>query len=162
MYQNLFSVISLGTESSIVKFGKKNLIGKARARPDLFKAFLDKAKRDGIFTAFQQAKSRIDNYLPLGYSTSGIVTAVSDDVTEFKIGDKVACAGAEYAWHAEKIFVPKNLACKIPNNVDLKDAAFSTISSIALNGIRALHPEIGQTFVIIGLGLLGLLASQIL
>lgn len=159
--KNTYSVISVGTENTLVKFAKKNLIGKARERPDLFKAFLDKAQRDGFLTAFEQAQRRLEKYLPLGYSSSGIVIAVADDVTEFKVGDKVACAGAEYAWHAEKIFVPKNLLAKIPDDVDLKDASFATISSIALNGIRCISPEIGQTIVIIGLGLLGLLALQI-
>lgn len=159
--RNAYSVISVGTESTLVKFAKKNVIGKARERPDLFKAFLDKAQRDGFLTAFEQAQRRLKKYLPLGYSSSGIVVAVADDVTEFKVGDKVACAGAEYAWHAEKIFVPKNLLARIPDNVDLKDASFATISSIALNGIRCISPEIGQTIVIIGLGLLGLLALQI-
>lgn len=159
--KNLYSVISLGTENTLVKFAKKNLIGKAQERPDLFKAFLDKAKRDGFLVAFQQAQRRLEKYIPLGYSSAGIVTEVSNDVTEFKVGDKVACAGAEYAWHADTIFVPKNLLAKVPDNVDLKDAAFTTISSIALNGIRCVSPEIGQTIVIIGLGLLGLLAVQI-
>lgn len=159
--RNLYSAISMGTENILVKFAKKNLIGKAQERPDLLKAFLDKARRDGFFPAFEQAQRRLEKYMPLGYSSAGIVVAVANDVTEFKVGDKVACAGAEYAWHAEKIFVPKNLLAKVPDNVDLKDASFTTISSIALNGIRCVSPEIGQTLVIIGLGLLGLLALQI-
>ena len=159
--KNLYSVISLGTENTLVKFAKKNLVGKAQERPDLFKAFLDKAKRDGFLVAFQQAQRRLEKYIPLGYSSAGIVTEVASDVTEFRVGDKVACAGAEYAWHADTVFVPKNLLAKVPDDVDLKDAAFTTISSIALNGIRCISPEIGQTIVIIGLGLLGLLAVQI-
>ena len=159
--KNFYSVISTGTERTLVKFAKKNLIGKARERPDLFKAFIDKAKRDGLLIAFQQAQRRLSKYLPLGYSSAGMVIEVADDVTEFKIGDKVACAGAEYAWHADKIFVPKNLLAKVPENIDLKDACFATISSIALNGIRCVSPEIGQTVVILGLGLLGLIAVQL-
>lgn len=159
--KNLCSVISVGTENTLVKFAKKNLIGKAKERPDLFQAFLEKAKRDGFLVAFQQAQRRLEKYMPLGYSSAGIITEVADDITEFKVGDKVACAGAEYAWHADKIFVPKNLLAKIPDGVDLRDAAFTTISSIALNGIRCASPEIGNTIVIIGLGLLGLLSVQI-
>jgi len=161
LVKNFYSVISIGTENTLVQFAKKNLIGKARDRPDLLKAFLDKAKKDGFLVAYQQAQRRLEKYLPLGYSSAGIVTGVADDVTEFKVGDRVACAGAEYAWHADKIFVPKNLLSKVPDDVDLKDAAFTTIASIALNGLRCVSPELGQTITVIGLGLLGLLSVQI-
>jgi len=159
--KNFYSVISIGTEKSIVNFAKKNIIGKARNRPDLFKAFLEKAKRDGIIVAYQQAKRRLEQYLPLGYSSAGIVDKISEDVKDFKIGDRVACAGAEFAWHADKISVPKNMVTKVPDEVDLKDASFATISSIALNGFRCANPELGHTIVIIGLGLIGLLTVQI-
>jgi len=159
--KNFYSVISIGTEKSIVNFAKKNIIGKARNRPDLFKAFLEKAKRDGIIVAYQQAKRRLEQYLPLGYSSAGIVDKISEDVKDFKIGDRVACAGAEFAWHADKISIPKNMVTKVPDEVDLKDASFATISSIALNGFRCANPELGHTIVIIGLGLIGLLTVQI-
>ena len=159
--KNFYSVISIGTEKSIVNFAKKNIIGKARNRPDLFKAFLEKAKRDGIIVAYQQAQRRLEQYLPLGYSSAGIVDKISEDVKDFKIGDRVACAGAEFAWHADKISVPKNMVTKVPDEVDLKDASFATISSIALNGFRCANPELGHTIVIIGLGLIGLLTVQI-
>ena len=159
--KNRFSAISMGTEKSIVNFAKKNLIGKARNRPDLFKAFVEKAKRDGLLVAYQQANRRLEQYLPLGYSSAGIIEKISDDVKNFKIGDKVACSGAEYAWHADKISVPKNMVAKIPDGVDLKDASFSTIASIALNGFRCANPELGHIVVIIGLGLIGLLTIQI-
>ena len=159
--KNGFSAISIGTEKSIVNFAKKNLIGKARNRPDLFKAFVEKAKRDGLLVAYQQAHRRLEQYLPLGYSSAGIIEKISDEVKDFKIGDRVACSGAEYAWHADKISVPKNMVAKIPDGVDLKDASFSTIASIALNGFRCSNPELGHTVVIIGLGLIGLLTVQI-
>ena len=159
--KNFYSVISIGTEKSIVNFAKKNIIGKARNRPDLFKAFLEKAKRDGIIVAYQQAQRRLEQYLPLGYSSAGIVDKISEDVKDFKIGDRVACAGAEFAWHADKISIPKNMVTKVPDEVDLKDASFATISSIALNGFRCANPELGHTIVIIGLGLIGLLTVQI-
>ena len=159
--KNFYSVISIGTEKSIVNFAKKNIIGKARNRPDLFKAFLEKAKRDGLIIAYQQAHRRLEQYLPLGYSSAGIVDKISDDVKDFKIGDRVACAGAEFAWHADKISVPKNMVTRVPDEVDLKDASFSTISSIALNGVRCTNIELGHTIVIIGLGLIGLLTVQI-
>ena len=159
--KNGFSAISIGTEKSIVNFAKKNLIGKARNRPDLFKAFVEKAKRDGLLVAYQQAHRRLEQYLPLGYSSAGIIEKISDEVKDFKIGDRVACSGAEYAWHADKFFVPKNMVAKIPDGVDLKDASFSTIASIALNGFRCANPELGHSIVIIGLGLIGLLTVQI-
>jgi predicted dehydrogenase/threonine dehydrogenase-like Zn-dependent dehydrogenase len=159
--KNAYSVISIGTEKSIVNFAKKNIIGKARNRPDLFKAFLEKAKRDGVIIAYQQASRRLEQYLPLGYSSAGIIEKISNDVKEFKIGERVACAGAEYAWHADKISVPKNMIAKVPDEVDLKDASFSTIASIALNGFRCANPELGHSIVIIGLGLIGLLTVQI-
>jgi threonine dehydrogenase-like Zn-dependent dehydrogenase len=159
--KNAYSAISIGTEKSIVNFAKKNLIGKARNRPDLFKAFLEKAKRDGLIVAYQQAHTRLEQYLPLGYSSAGIIEKIADDVKDFKVGDRVACAGAEFAWHADKIFVPKNMVAKVPDEVDLKDASFSTIASIALNGFRCANPELGHTIVIIGLGLIGLLTVQI-
>jgi predicted dehydrogenase/threonine dehydrogenase-like Zn-dependent dehydrogenase len=159
--KNYSSVISLGTERSLIQFAKKNLIGKAKDRPDLFKAFLDKAKRDGFLLAFSQAQKRLEKYFPVGYSSAGIVVAVADDVNEFKIGDKIACAGSEYAWHAEKIFVPKNLAVKIPDDVTFNEGSFTTLASIALNGIRCVEPEIGETVTVIGLGLIGLLTIQI-
>ncbi|MCV0399651.1 MAG: bi-domain-containing oxidoreductase [Nitrosarchaeum sp.] len=159
--KNYSSVISLGTEKMLIEFAKKNLIGKAKDRPDLLKAFLDKAKRDGYLLAFKQAQKRLEKYFPVGYSSSGIVVAVADDVDEFKIGDRVACAGAEYAWHAEKIFVPKNMAAKVPKDVTFNEAAFTTLGSIALNGVRCVEPEIGEVVTVIGLGLIGLLTVQI-
>ena len=159
--KNTFSVISIGTEKNIVNFAKKNVIGKARNRPDLFKAFLEKAKKDGLLIAYQQAQRRLEQYLPLGYSSAGVIEEISEGLTDFKIGDRVACAGAEYAWHADKISIPKNLVAKIPDGVDLKDASFSTIASIALNGFRCANPELGHAVVVIGLGLIGLLTVQI-
>jgi len=159
--KNIFSVISIGTEKNIVNFAKKNVIGKARNRPDLFKAFIEKAKKDGLLIAYQQAQRRLEQYLPLGYSSAGVIEQISDDLTNFKIGDRVACAGAEYAWHADKISIPKNLVAKIPDGVDLKDASFSTIASIAINGFRCANPELGHSVVVIGLGLIGLLTVQV-
>lgn len=161
LVRTVFSVISTGTENTLLQFAKKNMIGKARERPDLFKAFLEKARRDGFLVAFQQAQRRLETYMPIGYSSAGIVTAVADDITDIKVGDKVACGGAEYAWHAEKVFVPRNLLARIPDGVDLKEAAFTTIAAIALNGIRCASAEIGHTIVIIGLGLLGIITAQI-
>ena len=90
----------------------------------------------------------------MGVDAAGEVVEVGADINNFKIGDRVACAGAEYAWHADKISIPKNLVAKIPDGVDLKDASFSTISSIALNGFRCANPELGHAVVVIGLGLI--------
>jgi len=162
LVQNAVSLVSAGTERMTVEFSKKNLVQKARARPDLVKQFMDKAKRDGIISAFDAVKTRLDQPLPLGYSTAGVVIDVGDGVTEFKPGDRVACAGVGYANHAEVICVPKNLVAKLPDNVDFESGAFGTLGAIALQGIRLSEAKLGESVAIIGLGLLGQLTVQML
>lgn len=162
LVMNNYSVISAGTESGLVGLAEKSLLGKARERPDLAKKVLDKAKRDGPISAFQQAMGRLEKREPMGYSSAGTVIAVSEDVTEFKIDDHVACAGTGYANHADVIFVPKNLCVKIADNVSLKSAAFTTVGAIALQGVRNADVRVGENVVIIGLGLVGLITVQIL
>lgn len=157
-----YSVISAGTESGLVGLAEKSLLGKARERPDLAKKVIDKAKRDGPISAFQQAMGRLEKREPMGYSSAGTVIAVSEDVTEFRIGDRVACAGAGYANHADVVFVPKNLCVKIADNVSFKDAAFTTVGAIALQGVRNADVRVGENVVVVGLGLVGLITVQIL
>ena len=152
------SLISAGTERMLVDFGKANYIDKARQQPEKVKMVLDKLKTDGIIQTFDAIKSKLDQPLPMGYSNVGIVEEVGSDVTEFKIGDRVVSNGS----HAEMVCVPKNLAAKIPNNVSDEDAAFTVVSSIALQGIRLINPTIGENIVVMGLGLIGLIAIQIL
>lgn len=157
-----YSVISAGTESGLVDLADKSLIGKARARPDLAMKVINKAKQDGPISAFQQAMGRLEKREPLGYSSAGTVIAVSEDIPEIKVGDRVACAGAGYANHADVVFVPKNLCVKVPDNVDLKNACFTTVGSIAMQGVRNADVRVGENVVVVGLGLIGLITVQIL
>jgi predicted dehydrogenase/threonine dehydrogenase-like Zn-dependent dehydrogenase len=159
LVRNCCSVISAGTESSLINLAGKTLIGKAQERPDLFQKVINVAKKDGILSAYEQAMSRLSKPEPLGYSSAGVVTGTN--VPEFSPGDRVACAGAGFANHAEYISVPKNLAIKIPDNVTMEDAAFTTIGSIAMQGIRNAEITVGERIVVIGLGLLGLITIQI-
>ena len=157
--QNAYSVISAGTEGSLLNLADKNLLGKAKERPDLAKKVLDKVSTDGLLTAYQQAMSRLAKPEALGYSCAGIVT--ESNVSEFQIGDRVACAGAGYASHAEYVSIPQNLCVKIPENVSLRDACYATVGAIAMQGVRNAKLSVGENVVVIGLGLIGLLAVQI-
>lgn len=152
------SLISAGTERMLVDFGKANYFDKARQQPEKVKMVLDKVKTDGIVQTMDAVKSKLDQPLPMGYSNVGIVEEVASDVTEFKIGDRVVSNGS----HAEMVCVPKNLVAKIPKNVADEDAAFTVVSSIALQGIRLINPTIGENIVVMGLGLIGLISIQIL
>lgn len=160
--KNYYSLISVGTEKAKLSIGKKSLIGKAKLRPDLVRKVLDAVKRNGLVDTAKTVFRKLDEFTPLGYSSSGRVVDVSDDVEEIRVGDFVACAGAGYANHAEYIYVPKNLVCKIPKGVDLIDASFTTIGSIAVQGVRLLNSQIGERVLVIGLGLIGQLVVQIL
>lgn len=152
------SVVSLGTEKMLVEFGKSNLISKARQQPDKVKQVLDKIKTEGLVPTLEAVFNKLDEPLPLGYCNSGEVIAVGEGVTEFKIGDRVASNGH----HAEIVCVPKNLAAKIPDNVSYEEAAFTVLGSIGLQGIRLADPTFGETVVVIGLGLIGLITAELL
>jgi len=162
LVQTKISVISVGTERMSIDLAKKSYFGKAKARPDLVKQVITKAKNEGLLNTYKNVISKLDQLSPLGYSASGIVISVGDNVTEYSTGDRVAIAGASYANHAEINFVPKNLIVKIPDTVSMEMAAYTTISSIALQGIRKAKPNIGDSVVVIGLGLIGLITIQIL
>lgn len=152
------TLVSLGTERMLVEFGKANLIDKARQQPDRVKQVLDKIKTDGLQPTLEAVFNKLNQPLPLGYCNVGRVVAVGKGVTEFVVGDRVASNGN----HAEYVCVPKNLVAKIPDNVSDEEAAFTVIGSIGLEGIRLLKPELGETIVVIGLGLIGLIVSQLL
>ena len=160
LVKNAFSLISAGTERTSVETAKASLIGKARSRPDLVKQVFNNIKKEGLITTYKKVKTRLDNFKTLGYSTAGVVIESSCD--EFQVGDRVACAGAGYASHAEVVFVPKNLATKLPKNVDFDEAAFTTLGAIAMQGVRQADVKIGESVAIIGLGLLGQLTLQII
>ena len=158
--ENAYSLISAGTESSLINLAGESLIGKARARPDDVKKVLQKIGTDGPLPAYRQAMSRLAKPEPLGYSSAGTVVKTGTD--DFEVGDRVACAGAGYAVHAEYVAVPKNLCVRIPDGVGLREAAFTTVGSIAMHGVRNAHVTVGENVAVIGLGLIGLLTIQIL
>lgn len=160
--QNAYSVVSAGTERHSIEFAQKNILDKARARPDLVRKVLNYARTDGALTAYQLAMARLDDWRPLGYSSAGRVIEIGEGVTDISIGDGVACAGAGYANHAEIISVPRNLVARIPPGVDAKQAAFTTLGAIAMQGIRRASLTPGESVAVIGLGLIGQITALIL
>jgi len=156
------SLVSAGTERMIIDFAGKDLIGKARARPDLVRQVVDKARREGVLNTLDSVRNRLDQPLPLGYSSAGTVVGVGADVESFQVGDRVACAGAGYASHAEEVFVPRNLVVKLADAVAFEAGAFVTVGAIALQGIRQADVMLGHKVAVIGLGLLGQLTVQML
>ncbi|HJZ82587.1 MAG TPA: zinc-binding alcohol dehydrogenase, partial [Pyrinomonadaceae bacterium] len=156
------SIISPGTEKMIMDLAKKSLLGKAKERPDLVRQVIAKARSQGLVNTFQNVMAKMDKPLPLGYSASGIVEAVSPEIVDLKIGDRVAIAGAGYACHAEMNFVPRNLTALIPDGVSFEEAAYSTVAAIAMQGVRLARPELNEVVVVSGLGLIGLMTVQLL
>lgn len=156
------SLISAGTERMTVEMGNRSLFGKARERPDLVKQVIHKARTEGVLNTLAAVRAKLDSVTALGYSASGIVIGAGDDVTEFRTGDRVACAGAGYASHAEVLSVPRNLCVRLPENVDFASGAFGTLGAIALQGLRLASPTLGESCVVIGLGLVGQLTVQLL
>ena len=152
------SLVSSGTERMLLEFGKANYIEKARKQPDKVKEVLNKIKTDGIISTAESIKTKLDQPLELGYSNVGEVIAVGSDVKSFSIGDRVVSNGN----HAEIISVPEFLAAKIPLNVKDEDATFTVVASIGLHAIRQANPNFGETFLVSGLGLIGLLTCEIL
>jgi predicted dehydrogenase/threonine dehydrogenase-like Zn-dependent dehydrogenase len=156
------SLISAGTERMTVDQGKKSLLERARENPELVKQVLQRAKTEGLANTFNAVRSKLGSFTALGYSASGVVVAVGDDVTEFSVGMRVACAGVGYASHAEMLSVPKNLCVPLPDAVSFDAGAFGTLGAIALQGVRLAAPTLGEAVVVIGLGLLGQLTVQLL
>lgn len=161
LVQNAYSLVSAGTERMLVSFGKQNLIGKARSRPDLVREVLNKAHREGLITTLDAAKNKLDQPMALGYSSAGIIIDTGAELTGFKAGDRVACGGGGYAVHAEYVAVPRNLLVPVPAGVDLEQAAFATVGAIAMQGFRLAEVQVGAKVGVIGLGLLGLLSVGI-
>src|SRR3984885_5806659 len=160
LVRTAFSAISSGTEKTAVEAGRKSLLGKAMARPDLVKQVMEYAQSNGIAAARQKVQARLETLSPLGYSCSGLV--LESSAAGFQPGDRVACAGGGYASHCEINFVPANLAVLVPENVDLQAAALTTIGAIAVQGVRQANVTFGETVAVIGVGLVGVLAIQIL
>lgn len=159
--ETLYSVVSAGTERSLASFGSKNLIQKAMERPDQVQKVLEKMSTDGILTTVEAAFGRLKDPMPMGYTAVGKVTAVGRGVTEIKVGDTVAEVGQAY--HSEVNRVGKNLVVKVPNELeDIRQAAFSALGGIALEGIHQAEVVPGETVAVIGLGLLGHITARIL
>ncbi len=152
------SLVSLGTERMLVEFGKAGFLEKARQQPDKVKQVLDKLKTDGISPTLTAVFNKLRQPLPLGYCNVGIIDQVGDGVLGFKAEDRVVSNGP----HAEYVCVPQNLTAKIPDNVSDEQAAFTIVGAIALEGMRLSHPTFGETFVVVGLGLIGLVAAALL
>src|SRR5271165_1395491 len=161
------SVVSAGTERASAEFARKSLVEKARSRPDLVREVIGKVRRDGIYSAIQAVSSRLDQPQSPGYSSAGTVIAVGEGVTDLRPGDRVACAGAGFAVHAEVACVPRLLVAPIPapdsgEQVSFDEAAFATLGAVALHGIRTSEARLGDLVAVIGLGLLGQLTVQLL
>ena len=184
LVHNICSLISAGTERGMVELGRKSLLQKARARPDQVRKVMDKARTEGLLSTYRKAMQKLDAPMALGYSCAGTVIAVGAGVTDLEVGDPVACGGIGYASHAEVVFVPRNLCVKVPvrlcagnegnfadmtpaspalaQPVSFAEAAYTTLGAIALEGVRVGDSRLGETIVVLGLGLVGLLTLQIL
>jgi predicted dehydrogenase len=157
LIQTSCSLISVGTERSLVSFGRSNYLSKARQQPDKVRDVINKVKTDGLMPTIEAVRSKLDQPIPMGYSNVGTVIEVGTDVTTFKVGDRVLSNGA----HAEFVCVPVNLSAKIPDSVSDEDAVFTVLGAIALQGIRLSAPTFGESVAVVGLGLVGLMCAQL-
>lgn len=156
--RNAVSLVSIGTERMLLEFGRSGWVGKARSQPEKVKQVLEKARTDGWAATFEAVQSKMNQPTPLGYSSAGTVVAIGEGVTDLCVGDRVVSNGP----HAEFVAVPRNLCAKIPDGVDFEDAAFTVVAAVGLQGIRLAAPTLGETFAVVGLGLIGLLTVQML
>jgi len=142
LVRNIYSLISAGTEKTKVKLARKNFLAKAKERPEEARQVLRTLKKEGIINTYKKVMTKLEAPSPLGYSSAGMIIEVGKRVDEFEVGERVACAGEGYACHAEVVFVPKNLAVKLPESVSFKQATFTTLGAIALQGIRQANTQI--------------------
>ncbi len=161
LVQTAVSLVSSGTERMVVEFAKQGLLGKAQSRPDLVRQLINKAQREGLLTTFEAAMNKLDQPMALGYSSAGTILEVGEELVGFKAGDRVACAGGGHAVHADFAVIPQNLMVPIPDGVSFEQAAFTTVGAVALQGFRLADVQVGSRVAVIGLGLLGLLATGI-
>ncbi|WP_410650060.1 bi-domain-containing oxidoreductase [Amycolatopsis sp. cmx-4-54] len=162
LVRTAYSLISTGTEMMKVSEASLSLVGKAKARPDQVAKVMQSVATNGLGATYRKAMNKLDSYTPLGYSLCGVVEEVGAGIDDVAVGDYVACAGNEHALHAELNWVPKNLYSKVPDGVDPRHAAFGTVGSIAMQGVRQGEPQIGDIALVIGLGLIGQLVVQLL
>jgi predicted dehydrogenase/threonine dehydrogenase-like Zn-dependent dehydrogenase len=155
------SLISAGTEKMLMDFAQKSLAGKAKERPDLVKKVIEKVQRDGLAATVRAVFSQLDAPLPLGYSAAGEVLEVADDIAHlYSVGDRVVIAGAGIANHAEVNAVPKNLIAKMPDDVTYQEGCYATLCAIAMHGFRNAQTALGESVLVVGLGLVGQLTAQ--
>jgi len=157
-----YSLISSGTEAMKVAISRKGYIGKAKEKPDQVKQVISALKRNGFISTYRKIIAKLNAWASLGYSCAGEVIDVGENVLQLRVGDYVACAGQDFANHAEVVSVPVNLCSKIPENISFKEAAYTTLGAIALQGIRQADLRLGESCAVIGLGLLGQLTVQLL
>jgi predicted dehydrogenase/threonine dehydrogenase-like Zn-dependent dehydrogenase len=162
LVRSLYSLISTGTELMKVGEAKLSLVGKAKARPDQVRKVLDSVAQQGALNTYKKVMNKLDSYTPLGYSLCGVVVEVGAGAEEFSVGQLVAAAGNEFALHAEYNWVPLNLCVPVPDGVPAEQAAFSTVGAIAMQGVRQAEVQLGETAVVIGLGLVGQLVVRLL
>ena len=162
LVRSLFSLISTGTEMMKVSEASMSMVGMARARPDQVRKVVDQVQQQGVVTTYKKVMNKLDSYTPLGYSLCGVVTEVGRGAEEFRVGQLVACAGNEQALHAEYNWVPVNLCAVVPQGVQPEHAAFATVASISMHGVRRAEVQLGETAAVIGLGLIGQLVVRLL
>ncbi|MER6627524.1 bi-domain-containing oxidoreductase [Streptomyces sp. NPDC000987] len=162
LVRTAYSLISTGTELMKVSEAGMSMLGKARSRPDQVAKVMQSVATNGVPATYRKVMGKLDSYTPLGYSLCGVVQQVGAGIDDVKVGDLVACAGNEHALHAEFNWVPKNLYVPVPDGLAPRHAAFGTVGSIALQGVRRGEPQLGEVALVIGLGLIGQLVVQLL
>lgn len=162
LVRTVYSLISTGTEMMKVSEAGMSMLGKARSRPDQVAKVMQSVATNGVPATYRKVMGKLDSYTPLGYSLCGVVEQVGAGVDDVKVGDLVACAGNEHALHAELNWVPKNLYVPVPDGLAPQHAAFGTVGSIAMQGVRQGEPQLGEVALVIGLGLIGQLVVQLL
>ncbi|MFJ2582317.1 bi-domain-containing oxidoreductase [Kitasatospora aureofaciens] len=162
LVRTAYSLISTGTELMKVSEAGMSMLGKARSRPDQVAKVMQSVATNGVPATYRKVMGKLDSYTPLGYSLCGVVEQVGAGIDDVKVGDLVACAGNEHALHAELNWVPKNLYARVPDDLAPRHAAFGTVGSIAMQGVRRGEPQLGEVALVIGLGLIGQLVVQLL
>ncbi|MGW7269296.1 bi-domain-containing oxidoreductase [Streptomyces sp. NPDC054864] len=162
LVRSAYSLISTGTELMKVSEAGMSMVGKARSRPDQVAKVMQSVATNGVPATYRKVMGKLDSYTPLGYSLCGVVEQVGAGIDDVKAGDLVACAGNEHALHAELNWVPKNLYAPVPAGLAPRHAAFGTVGSIAMQGVRRGEPQLGDVALVIGLGLIGQLVVQLL
>lgn len=160
LVRNRFSLISAGTEKTSVTNSQGSMLTRAKKQPEAVKLVIDFVKKEGVIAAINKVRTKLDSYKTLGYSSAGVV--LESKCPEFAPGDRVACAGANYAVHSEIVAVPKHLAVRIPDAVPFEEAAYTTVCSIAMQGVRRAEPALGESVAVIGLGLIGQITVRLL